>query len=968
MVAIWPIPDTVKPSGKNSVRYNPSSRIIDVSSFQQLNYSLIQKAPHKQQQYIIKFSVLELIEEQFQIQICKNFRFTTKTHNSYLIKYHFYKRYFLKYNTLSYQQKIPKDNPTILGNSDFYNPHKKQYRAFHENNSPTSISDYFFLKMYNENTTIDMEINPMHNSSSSITNNDKRKYEDSEQTGETPTKVQLTESPTVQMELPISGTDRSLTGPSAAAADTTGGTAYSSQSAPLMTWSFLAMTIEPLRNLKYDPADLNKILTLGLTIHDDDIVLIMQRRENIQPLETVSRELFDEWLLPRNADQMVQHTQGIIALQFINILKQELLADMHSVYRQEREMVVGLLLPPDTTRHRWEHFPKIEQHYSEVTQSMYNKIEDAVAATSAAFPKLWRDVVALQPALVDPIAQLTEAILEDMPSLGDDVQQLSQKVHSLTMQSLESSQQADISPRPYRRDREYRRAGAFAERSLLTDDAVINCLALKTYRIITKSDVTLAHRLTMHLRKVDADLGHVSRLELPKNINEHIEMCTITDRQAGYGQYSVLCGFLPLPSLEATIKELQHVYEQIGVEVCVDWITVNYDTHGWAIRRHHDALCYSPGYIIKHRYRQVFGTVKRSTVIHGSIYPLSAVLKPRAKAGRSKFFFMALLDPVDLQKLQLPDLYGSICVLRDIPFGKDKSALTSATLFSTINVMNAIGNGHITILPILHYHTVFIHINEQRRGWGMREYVHPEDVPPGNPAKMQRELIPELLLDVIYTGTEEGVTKGTESPSFRKAQQDLFDKLQHPVLNSADPSPIYFRSNGLGAEMLLSVGDCLDIPRRNPLLRAETGLFINHVPRGCLAEDVLSILAAEPNNHPSILKLESAVYLPGVPEADRPHRVLLLGSRLSERDIDLEPLSRHIHATVLTPTEPSMRRLTVEGRGEIHKLQEMLESHYSTKDSQVNQHTTDQHTPAIRVSNFASTFVPPPPPWPTDRS
>ena len=58
--------------------------------------------------------------------------------------------------------------------------------------------------------------------------------------------------------------------------------------------------------------------------------------------------------------------------------------------------------------------------------------------------------------------------------------------------------------------------------------------------------------------------------------------------------------------------------------------------------------------------------------------------------------------------------------------------------------------------------------------------------------------------------------------------------------------------------------------------------------------------------------------------------------------------------------EPSLRRMTVEGRGEIHKLQEMLETHYSAKDSQVNQPTQEQHTPAIRVSNFASTFVPPP--------
>ena len=243
---------------------------------------------------------------------------------------------------------------------------------------------------------------------------------------------------------------------------------------------------------------------------------------------------------------------------------------------------------------------------------------------------------------------------------------------------------------------------------------------------------------------------------------------------------------MPLSSLEATLNELNHVYGQIGLDICTEWVSDNYATHGWAIRRHHELLCYCPGYIIKHRSRQVFkhrsrqvfGTIKRVTTLRGAIYPLTAVLKPKDKTGRNRFFFMALLDPIDLQKLQLPNMYGTLCVLRDIPFNKDKSALTSSTILSVRNVMNVFTNGNFIILPILHYHTVYVCYNPLRNGYNSEEYVHPEDLPRGNPDKLQRRLIPELLLDVIYTGTETGVCTGTDSPSFRKAQTSIRNKLQ----------------------------------------------------------------------------------------------------------------------------------------------------------------------------------------------
>jgi hypothetical protein len=114
----------------------------------------------------------------------------------------------------------------------------------------------------------------------------------------------------------------------------------------------------------------------------------------------------------------------------------------------------------------------------------------------------------------------------------------------------------------------------------------------------------------------------------------------------------------------------------------------------------------------------------------------------------------------------------------------------------------------------------------------------------------------------IYTGTEEGISVGTESPSFQQARNTLLEQLRQNNRTPGDPTPIYIRHKGMGAELLFSVGDCMDIPRRSPLLKVELGLVLMHVPRGCLARDVLAILATDQDNQSAILRVYRAVYLP----------------------------------------------------------------------------------------------------------
>ena len=969
-MTIWTTLDIVKPSEKISVRNNESSRFIDAPLNKTLINNLIQKVPTEQHSFPIKFNTLELFRKIQTVKSRKKFYFSSNTPRDSLTIKSIQERYTPIYKSLSLKTNLFWRHSNSRGRKWVIDcAHKFIFNNNHNNHNYTVIPVNHITIM--SNVQLSSEIftgsNPLHQQMdiNHTPINEKRKHNetdnDTEHAHEGPVKVHITEITSSPMETP----EESSLATEAHSTDNSPVNRYTT------SWKDMIETIDPLRCFPYDSLDLNPLLTsIKLSIQDADAVLIFQRRENLTFPETIARELFNNWTLTREADAYIRPDQGSVVIQFIHVLKQEILMDMYSFYKQEKDMVVGFLLPSDTSRHHWECTPTIEQYYQDATQRMAAKVEAAVTEVVAHFPQTWNTEYQKLVCVEDPVTHLADTIFADMPSLGEEVQQLSLDINSLTMSALEASKEASLPEETYRKDREPRKVGTFAEQRLLTDEEVRGCISFNTYRITNLVDSYMATKLTRFLRKDGSDTGHPDA-DIPLALRAHIQRCTLTDGQAGYAEYSILCGFLPLSSLEATLNELNHVYEQIGLDICTEWVSDNYATHGWAIRRHHELLCYCPGYIIKHRSRQVFGTIKRVTTLRGAIYPLTAVLKPKDKTGRNRFFFMALLDPIDLQKLQLPSMYGTLCVLRDIPFNKDKSALTSSTILSVRNVMNVFTNGNFIILPILHYHTVYVCYNPLRNGYNSEEYVHPEDLPRGNPDKLQRRLIPELLLDVIYTGTETGVCTGTDSPSFRKAQTSIRNKLQQVQADVAgtqvqlDPSshaPIYFRCNGLGAELLPTVGDCLDIPRRNPQLKVELGLIIQHVPRGCLAGDVMTILATDEYNHPALLKVDCAVHLPSVPEAhDRPDRILLLGGRISERDIQLDSLSAHINSTSLTPTEPRLRRVVVEGLAEIHKLQIMIDQHYASQDRLLSpQPDTDPHTSKVRVSSFASNFNPPP--------
>ena len=72
--------DTVQPSEKFSVRYFTSSQTSNITSFPQLNYSLIQKAPNIQKQYLIIFSVTDLFYAHFPLKPFKKIYFSARSH------------------------------------------------------------------------------------------------------------------------------------------------------------------------------------------------------------------------------------------------------------------------------------------------------------------------------------------------------------------------------------------------------------------------------------------------------------------------------------------------------------------------------------------------------------------------------------------------------------------------------------------------------------------------------------------------------------------------------------------------------------------------------------------------------------------------------------------------------------------------------------------------------------------------
>ena len=854
LVVLWTTLDIVKPSEKNSVRYNSSSHYIRCLHYIYTKTIPVKQVPAKHRINFIKFSTLQLFKYQNKSEKQNKSHISSKSCNlitqhspSIQHQYH-YTKYILSTNKITYSITTNVQRFLVIWKG------KLKLFLSNSNSNRTSICAQPTNNMYQE-SHVNMEMdNPLHtNISSNSDSNLKRKNEDSTNTDQSQQNKILVVEESVQ-STPMDSAESRLN----------------------MNWGELNSIIEPLRAIEYKFPDLSELQrAVSINIPDQDLESLLQRRENTS-IDTMARELFDTWLMPHGVLEQITPYQHRIALQFIHILKQETCIDVQVRFQKEMQQFIALALPADVNLMHWEHKNATEACYTTAKVEMQNVIAALVEAAVAQFPKDWPE--APSPPEGEALEVLTSMIFQDMPTFSKEVQDEEVLLHNLTNISLSThSVTQRLKGTGKWQEPNARKDGFFTERTLLTDAEVVATVSLKTYRANTEVDKYLANTTTHKLRNDGLAMGQVNTSHLEKSLRTHIQGCAMADRQAGHGQYTILSGFHPLPTLQRNINELNQAYEQIGLVLDLDWIEEMYTTNGWAVRRDHDQLHYTPGAIIKLRDRQLFGTTRKSSAINGNIFPLTAVLRSNDSSCRPKYFMLALIDPVDIEKIQMPTKYRSLFTFRDVPFDRDRNALTSAFIFDMRQVLLTLCGEHFTIISLFNYHMVYTSWVKTRNNYDVQEYLHQED-PEVNKNDHKLKTVPEIVFNVIYTGTEDGVIDGYDSPSFKMVQEQILSKLNLHGMQS----PILFKRLGLRGEMLFTVQECIEMPRRHQGFKTDYAVFIHGIPANCLAEHLLFILAESEPNQAIIPRIEGAVILPAVKEAipPLPHRLMLIGGNL----------------------------------------------------------------------------------------
>jgi hypothetical protein len=145
--------DTVQPSEKFSVRYFTSSQTSNITSFPQLNYSLIQKAPNIQKQYLIIFSVTDLFYAHFPLKPFKKIYFSARSHKCLPFSIKQLNQYLLKYTTSNLVQNSDSSTPIFSTTTKvLYNLQSKEINKIYKLTETSSIiKSQRISEMFNSN-------------------------------------------------------------------------------------------------------------------------------------------------------------------------------------------------------------------------------------------------------------------------------------------------------------------------------------------------------------------------------------------------------------------------------------------------------------------------------------------------------------------------------------------------------------------------------------------------------------------------------------------------------------------------------------------------------------------------------------------------------------------------------------------------------------------------------------------------
>ena len=459
--------------------------------------------------------------------------------------------------------------------------------------------------------------------------------------------------------------------------------------------------------------------------------------------------------------------------------------------------------------------------------------------------------------------------------------------------------------------------------------------ALNTYQRVPAAEQNTGRDIQHRLRHSDSTIIDTEHADI-------VDERTRSDRLYHWTSYLYIIGLRPNRPFAEMITELQRALDLIGAPeddtpgsfhnglfVDTEFTQLLYGSHNWQSKRHTGVKDTTTGYYVKTVNRHLYGTFYIHSACNGTILP--AISKVRVK--EKVYYFQCIPEPTNIEKLQLPAKYPPLCVLRGIPANKDRHALTAAALFTVERALNCnFPVGSYAINPVQIYHKV-----------GVDKFHDHAWVTPDMSSTTTHRIVnvTELVWEIIFLGTEEGLQDGVKSPRYTMAQANMFDQAQAKAAMTDRPHVI--KIEGFTFEVLGSIRECLTHPQRARAFTASNCTTIYHIPEAALARDIIMCLSTSSDNIHAINEMANAITLPPVIKAKAPipWRLLILWETTVE-DIDLGPL-------VQIRSKINSKVAVLPGYDTVFMLQAMYESR------RVLQETTKVYTDGKQDDRDTST-------------
>ena len=191
---------------------------------------------------------------------------------------------------------------------------------------------------------------------------------------------------------------------------------------------------------------------------------------------------------------------------------------------------------------------------------------------------------------------------------------------------------------------------------------------------------------------------------------------------------------------------------------------------------------------------------------------------------------------VDVDIVKLRSLaYGTLGVLRGLPFKCDQNAGTAACVNAIKNMLdhNFPRPGRYAVLLHCLFHRVVIQVTGRQR-----KFARPVDPSVSNTVSKM-----EMVAEVIFLGAQATEGQSTHSAVFTKAVEHVFNGARRGLVRDDNAQPLLIIADGFPLELFDSIDHCPNQPRRLPNFEAPSVTVLSDIPEYHLASYLLKVLA-----------------------------------------------------------------------------------------------------------------------------